>query len=515
MHEGLAGVHMLQHNIRKPRRVHIAFLSENPSRHQKLIDYLEQRGKQVQISQSLEPTIQSDVILIEANFPYLSIFKFLKRLQIKQSTACILLVGGPKPDIGRISAFLRGGVFDYLKSPYPLQRLEKSIRRGLKNRENLLNILSLSDHLEAANQSLSKERDQLRHWNADLSQLYTLNQKLSESLHIDEIVKTSISNIKKVISHDISCLFLKKWDQVRVTTNHPQSDDLIEKVKEETLRDSLEFMEDDRPFSQAVVRHGGSEIMVHLAVGATKIGLLRLIRLPDPFPLKGSEGIVLNANQPKGPFSEYHAKILSMTAAPLAIAIRNAEIYKQVEDLAVKDPLTHVLNRRAFPTILEREFRRANRYNIPLALMMIDLDHFKKINDTYGHLVGDQVLREMATAFKASVRDVDVVIRYGGEEFLVILPGTNLQEGLIVANRIKNRVERTTFNNDEVPIRMTVSIGVSHYPSPNISTPETLFNQADQALYTAKKNGRNRIMILKSVKTSDWPALALEGQGMA
>lgn len=506
---------MSQQKTRQTRGIKVCFLSENPDCHQNIIAYLRTRDDKLEISRSLEECGKSDIILIETNFPYFSIFKFLKRLQVAQSTACVLLMGDSELDTGRVAALLRAGVFDYLKNPYPLKRLEKAIRKGLKNRENLLNILQLSEDLEKTNQSLSKERDQLRKWNADLSELYALNQNLSESLHIDEIVNASISNIKKVISHDISCFYLKKWDQVRVSTTHPQSTHLIEKVKEETLRDSLEFIKGEQPFSQALVRHGGSEIMVHLAVGTNKIGLLRLIRLPDPPSLNGRRELPLSDNRAKGSFSEYQAKILSMTAAPLAIAIRNAEMYKQVEDLAVKDPLTNVLNRRVFSGILGREFRRANRYNIPLAFMVIDLDHFKKVNDTYGHLVGDQVLREISAEFRASLRDVDVLIRYGGEEFVVILPGTNLQEGLIVANRIKNRVEKTIFNRDKVPIQMTVSIGVSHYPSPKIETPEALFNQADQALYTAKKNGRNRIMILKSLKTSEWPSIALEREGIA
>lgn len=506
---------MSQQNMRKAEEIEIAFLSADPDRYPNIIEYLKTRGSNLTVSRALEDTGKHDVILIEASFSYFSIFKFLKKLQLTQSTACVLVMGGPEPDTGRISALLRAGVFDYLKHPYPLQRLGKAIQKGLKNRENLLRILSLSEHLEAANQSLSKERDQLKKWNNDLSELYALNQKLSESLHIEEILETSISNIRKVIKHDISCLYLKKWDEVHVSTTHPQSKDLIEKIKEETLRDSLEFIRDEKPFSQALVRHGGSEIIVHLAVGLTKIGLLRLIRLPETSRAKNRGKVLSLNNQAKGPFSEYQAKILSMTATPLAIAIRNAEMYKQVEDLAVKDPLTNVLNRRAFSGILEREFRRANRYNIPLALMVIDLDHFKKVNDTYGHLVGDCVLREIAAEFKASLRDVDVLIRYGGEEFVVILPGTNLQEGLIVARRIKNRVEKTCFNQDKIPIQMTVSIGVAHYPSPQIDTPEAIFNQADQALYAAKKNGRNQIMVVKSPTTSTQPALVLEKQSIA
>ncbi|VAX33807.1 hypothetical protein MNBD_NITROSPIRAE01-1653 [hydrothermal vent metagenome] len=506
---------MSQNNTHQLKGSEIIFLSKKPESHPKIIEYLKTHGHTLQIKQALEDPGNSDVILIEANFSYFSIFKFLKRLQSAQSTTCILLMGENELKTGRISALLRAGVFDYLKHPYPLKRLGKAIRKGLKNRENLLNILSLSEHLEAANQSLSKERDQLRTWNNDLSELYALNQKLSESLHIDEIVKTSISNISKVIKHDISCLYLKKWKQVRIATSHPQSSDLIKKVKEETLQDGLEFIKDEKSVSQALVRHGGSEIMVHLAVGMRKIGLLRLVRLPDSSPQHGQGEPSLSDNKASTPFSEYQAKILSMTAIPLAIAIRNAEMYKQVEDLAVKDALTNVLNRRAFSGILDREFRRASRYNSPLSLMVIDLDHFKKVNDTYGHLVGDTVLRELAAELNASLRDVDVLIRYGGEEFVVILPGTHLQAGLVVANRIKTRVEKTLFDQKNIPIKMTVSIGVAHYPSPQIDSPEALFNQADQALYTAKKNGRNRIMILKSLKTSEWPALAFEKQSMA
>ncbi len=506
---------MSQDNMHQLKGSEITLLTKKPESHPKMIEYLKTHSHTLHIKEALEDPENSDLILIEANFSYFSIFKFLKQLQAAQSKACILLMGESELETGRISALLRAGIFDYLKHPYSLKRLEKTIRKGLKNRENLLNILSLSEHLEAANQSLSKERDQLKTWNNDLSELYALNQKLSESLHIDEIVKTSISNISKVIKHDISCLYLKKWDHVRVTTRHPQSSDLIKKVKEETLQDGLEFIKDEKSVSQALVRHGGSEIMVHLAVGMRKIGLLRLIRLPDFPPRNGSGELSLNHKETKTSFSEYQAKILSMTAIPLAIAIRNAEMYKQVEDLAVKDALTNVLNRRAFSGILEREFKRASRYNIPLSLMVIDLDHFKKVNDTYGHLVGDTVLREMAAELNASLRDIDVLIRYGGEEFVVILPGTNLQAGLVVANRIKTRIEKTRFDQKNVPIKMTVSIGVAHYPSPQIDSPEALFNQADQALYTAKRNGRNRIMILKSLKISEWPALAFEKQSMA
>lgn len=508
------GIDMRQKEVSRLRGVDLVFLSSNPEQHTGLITYLKDREDRIQIFRTLEITGNPDVILIDATFSYFSIFKFLKELQLQQSTACILLVG-PELSANKMSALLRSGVFDYLKIPFPLNRLEKSIRKGLKNRENLLKVLALSEKLEVTNHSLSRERDQLQKWNNDLSELYALNQKLSESLNIDEVIQTSITNIKKVVPHDISCLFLKGWKDTRVDADRKKWGGVIDQLREETRRDGLEFIQKESFFAQAAVCKDGSEILVSLTVGAAKVGLLRLIRMRSPSKNNNLKKIRSNWKKSKESFTEYQSKILSMISAPLAIAIRNAEMYKQVEELVVKDALTDVLNRRAYSGILEREFRRANRYDSPLALIVIDIDHFKKVNDSHGHCAGDQVLREMATIFKGSLRDVDVLIRYGGEEFVVILPGTNLKEGLIVSSRIKDRVEKNIFYKDVAPLHLTVSIGVANYPSRSIQTPAQLFDQADQALYIAKNNGRNRIMILKPLNESDRDkVLAFDGSGI-
>ncbi len=140
--------------------------------------------------------------------------------------------------------------------------------------------------------------------------------------------------------------------------------------------------------------------------------------------------------------------------------------------------------------------------------MVLDLDYFKKVNDTYGHLVGDSVLRETANIFQTSLRDIDVLVRYGGEEFVILLPGTNLQEGMVVANRIRARMEKHRFDAEMNDISVTVSIGIAHYPAlPIIRTPETLFLQADQALYAAKRAGRNCIMATEALENQKWEVL--------
>ncbi len=489
----------------------IILYSLDPDPHEERIAYLKKLGGQVRSRAALDfkTKPEADIILIEANFPYFNIFKFLKGLEQRQSTAAVLLMG-PDLKASRISALLRAGVFDYLKMPFSPNRLKKALREALNNRSNLLKVLGLSHELEVANKKLAKERDQLKQWSNDLSQIYDLNQKLSESLHIDEVVTSLMTQIKRFVPYDIACLYLKGWGQVRVEANEDKWGHLIKRVSHEMQQEGERFDKSKRVHARTIVRDGDSEIVVPLEVGDNKIGVLRLIR-------KGSGSIKnkkkINGGAKKKLFCDYQLKILSMISAPLAIAIRNAAMYKQVEDLAVKDALTNALNRRAFSGILEREFRRAERYNSALTLMVIDLDHFKMVNDTYGHLAGDQVLREMAVIFQKSLRDIDVLIRYGGEEFVIILPGTNLQKGMVVANRIKDRVENAIFNEAERGLHMTVSIGIANYPVlPIIASPKALFSQADQALYAAKRQGRNQIMTAVEIMEKKTNAvLALEG----
>ncbi|MFQ5598212.1 MAG: diguanylate cyclase [Nitrospiria bacterium] len=491
----------------------ITFLSSNPQVHQPILDYLEDRKAEVRTADTLvlekkPDVLPPDVILIDTGFPSFQLLKFIKSLQARQSTATIILIG-PNLEINNFGGFLRTGVFDYLKTPVPPNRLEKSILEGLKNRENLFKVLALSDKLESANKALSSERDQLKCWNNNLSQIYDLNQRLSESLHIDEVVDALMTNIKKIVPCDIACLYLKRWDRVHVEADREIWEHLFEGIKEETRQEGLRLTKNKQSALQSIIRYGNPEIIVPLGVGNNKVGLLRLIRKRN----RGLEHPKKEQSAVNGTFNNYQSKIISMISAPLSIAIRNAEMYKKVEDLVVKDALTNTLNRRAFTGILEREFRRAERYNSALALMVIDLDHFKKINDTFGHMVGDQVLREMASIFQKSLREIDILVRYGGEEFVVILPGTNLQKGMIVANRIKDRVETATFHKNSDAIRMTVSIGIANYPVPPIiNNPETLFFQADQALYAAKRAGRNRIVAFDFAPDNGCKEMALEEQ---
>jgi diguanylate cyclase (GGDEF)-like protein len=170
-----------------------------------------------------------------------------------------------------------------------------------------------------------------------------------------------------------------------------------------------------------------------------------------------------------------------------------------LKELSNTDPLTHLYNRRHLTKTLNSELIRAQRSGNCLSLVMLDIDHFKKINDTYGHQNGDKVLSAIAKLTQAQLRCYDLAARYGGEEFVLVLPGTPLAGGEEVARRLRNQVQTISFEPPMENLTVTISLGVALFPSPSVNDMESLIRQADEALYRAKQNGRNRIETMSSM----------------
>lgn len=178
------------------------------------------------------------------------------------------------------------------------------------------------------------------------------------------------------------------------------------------------------------------------------------------------------------------------------VAQRTAELSEQaarLEELAVTDPLTQIYNRRYFFDLAEKEFERAARHKRPLAVMIMDADHFKKINDTYGHAVGDQALLHLTSLCKENIRLGDVLARYGGEEFVLLLPETNLNQALHLAERLRSVVEQSPLVYEGVTIPLTLSLGLNAQPGGAGPSLLEFMHQADLALYRAKNGGRNQV----------------------
>ena len=178
------------------------------------------------------------------------------------------------------------------------------------------------------------------------------------------------------------------------------------------------------------------------------------------------------------------------------------ETNKRLERLSITDGLTALFNHRYFQDELARAFEESARYGRPLSLAIVDLDFFKKINDTYGHAVGDEVLKAVSKIFQDSTRSADLAARYGGEEFGIMMPETNLDDAFVFAEKIRSLVAGTAIQTQAGPVKVTVSIGVSAVPHPKIHAAKELVVAADEALYRAKRGGRNQVQVAESARSS-------------
>jgi diguanylate cyclase (GGDEF)-like protein len=201
-------------------------------------------------------------------------------------------------------------------------------------------------------------------------------------------------------------------------------------------------------------------------------------------------------------FPELEARVRSMLRIKKLqdeIELKNREL----ERLSISDGLTGLYNHRHIHKLLNEEFDRVDRTNERLTVAMFDLDRFKGVNDTYGHQAGDRVLEQLADILRESAREIDRLGRYGGEEFMVLLPDTSIDDAVVFVERVRREVARRPFSiSDDQALRMTISAGVSTYPHPRIKNPEMLVRLADEALYAAKSAGRNRVVRFDEIPTA-------------
>jgi two-component system cell cycle response regulator len=204
-------------------------------------------------------------------------------------------------------------------------------------------------------------------------------------------------------------------------------------------------------------------------------------------------GLLALAGGPSTRASPDALPFLEALAAQAHIVLENSRLFERVRELSIRDSLTGLYNHRHILEQLTQAVERADRYQEPVSVVMADIDHFKKVNDQYGHLAGDAILRELALLLQDSVRSVDAVGRYGGEEFLLLLPHTGYEEARRLADRIRGRIQACAFRVGDRTHRLTVSMGVFSCPSPLVASAADLVREADRALYRAKGTGRNRV----------------------
>jgi diguanylate cyclase (GGDEF)-like protein len=323
--------------------------------------------------------------------------------------------------------------------------------------------------------------------------IYWISNAVRSSVHIQRVLENTVEKIG--VKFGVSrCLLLRSVDGVEQVQVYEFAQDSAPSVKElfftdhgfeftrkalnTTVPQVLEDPEQDEesPYDRLFLKQFGlqSGLIVPLVMRENVLGVLFLQDCVH-----------------RREWSIDDISFFDSLADNLSVAIENAELHQERERQAVTDGLTGVANRRSFNEMLAREFERARRYEQPLSLVVIDLDHLKKINDTYGHQAGDEAIRSIGTTLRQSCRSVDLPARYGGEEFTILLPNTGIDMALELAERLRrliNEVEVTGAG------KISASLGVATYPL-HADDADLLFQRADDALYRAKQAGRNQVSV--------------------
>jgi diguanylate cyclase (GGDEF)-like protein len=314
--------------------------------------------------------------------------------------------------------------------------------------------------------------------------LLAIASAVNSSLALEEVLNVALTHAGRIMGAVAGAMYLVqpgKTDMKREGEYNlaHRARGAVRKIDEEPVRTAIEAMRplviklDERA---APGIEGGGHPQHALVVPVQRSG-----------QLMGAMELYLNAWRE---LTEDQADLLNGVASQAAIAIRHAQLFQAQEENALTDELTKLPNRRALAQRFLQEMQRARRHHKAIAFMMIDLDHFKQVNDTYGHLNGDAVLAELASILEHGARESDVCARYGGEEFGVILHETTEAGARTLAERIRAKVAAATFPGG---LKLTISIGVAATDEPALFT--TLMERADQALYAAKQGGRNQVRV--------------------
>jgi diguanylate cyclase (GGDEF)-like protein len=369
-----------------------------------------------------------------------------------------------------------------------------ALRRGLRNRQKLLGIVSLADRLREANRKLTQqkrrlleEKRQLALKSRQLNLINELSSAASATLEPGRIVGGVGGRLCRELPISSWAVLFAPPGGERATLFVPGP--LGQGAAQELGRGLIERLArvggKGRGFEVSSV---GRRALAPEAAAA----LAREAGLVLPL-LAGGQLIGLYKLLPEVPLSAELVRLGESAANMVALGLKNAGELMLARRLAERDGLTRIANRRAFERQLRREFSRSRRYRQPLTLIMADIDHFKRINDRYGHQVGDRVLCQVARLFSETVRHSDFVARYGGEEFVVILPETGLESSLVLAGRLKRSVEERPLLAVPEPLSLTLSLGLADTGAPLTDEAPDLVRLADRALYVAKARGRNRI----------------------
>jgi diguanylate cyclase (GGDEF)-like protein/PAS domain S-box-containing protein len=383
-------------------------------------------------------------------------------------------VAVPIMDDGRVAGILN------IESRYGVKLAEADLRL----------MIALSEQIGIA---LSRARlyESLTRNNERLSQLHQITLDLLKERNMEDLLQAIVDQGSKLLATDIGYLALKEGDLL-VDRAFSPNDAHYQKMAVERDKDKSpvwKVLDSREPFITADYSSIPNLRPQTVALGIKAGMLLPLLTTETCQGVLGTGRL-----QPNNPFSDEDIRLGGLFARVAGLTIDNAQLHEMLRQESIRDPLTGLFNRRFMEEALAKELNRADRTTRPLAVVMLDLDHFKSINDTFGHDGGDKALRRLSLLLKASIRGSDIICRYGGEEFTLILPDASLTDALLRMEQLRKDIKQLAIQHQGKSMnRFTGSFGIAVFPEHG-STGETLLKAADEALYRAKQSGRDQVL---------------------
>lgn len=412
--------------------------------------------------------ISVNLALIDLQLPDMSGIEVLDRVKtVSPFTQAIILTGSATLD-SAIEATNKGA-FSYLQKPYEIEQLMLHIRRAIEKQRAEEEVIRYTSEVEGVN--------------AELKALHEIALAISKTIDTDKLFPEILEVVTGMEIFRVErkgAIFLLEGDRLRLAS-HLGGAEAAQTICREVLvgnclcglsaaTGEIVTSHNSAEDGRHTIRHEGvpphGHVIIPLKSQERVMGVLFLCTKP---------GVVMT----QGMFNQ-----LFSIGNQIGIAVENAKLYEEMKAVSLHDPLTGLGNRRLIDMHLDKSLDSARRYKKPFSLLMLDIDYFKKYNDTHGHQAGDRLLAELAHLFLEEVRNADWVFRYGGEEFLILLPDTGVEGAVEAAGKIRKAVEARTG--------VTISIGVAAFVDPE-EQKEAMIGRADAALYRAKQNGRNRV----------------------
>ncbi|PLY01674.1 MAG: hypothetical protein C0623_05170 [Desulfuromonas sp.] len=379
-----------------------------------------------------------------------------------------------------------------------MQNISNLYEHKIENERELTKVqeeLKYKDILEEKNQRIEQVNAEMKLHLKELSTLLQLNQAMASTLDLDELFNRVINSLSDLLNCNMASLLLYNHDNGKLEISHTLGIEhsaveevdfnLDEGISGEVARTRKTIYVEDIKKDKRYLNYKGN-----LESGGSLLSL--------PLLSKNRLCGVLNLHKQKQRgFNKDDIKLAKAVSNQAAISIENSQLYNQAKEQSVTDELTGLSNRRHFQDIFNREIIHARRYSTNISLIMIDIDYFKNYNDTHGHLQGDIALKTVAQILLQNTRGIDLAVRFGGEEFVILLPKTTIAGARITAEKLREIIEDELFpgeNESQPGGKLTISLGVASYPE-NTDDLKQLLDLSDQALYQAKESGRNRVVV--------------------